>query len=446
MAAISNVSSERGFSLHVLGTFGTRLAMIANSVAAGIVVARWLGADGVGKLAVINVSVATVVQLGSLGLPSANTYFIAKDPSKLRTAMLNSLAIALADGILLALALALSASFRPVWFGSVSPDLFLVAAISIPFQILILIGLNIFLAIGKVREFNLLDLIAQSFVLLNALIVLIVLNSGLKTLITLNSVASILISLVIVFLLINSAKKLLHLKGAWRGDLGLLAEMMLYGIKSHISIVAGTLVFRADLLVVNHFRGASEAGVYSVATQMATLLMMLPSVIATLLFPRITAEQDRSGETTCLVTRHTAFIMLICCLAAVPLSLLLPLFYGSAFAESSAQLMILLPGIYLVGLQAVVVQHFNALGLPKTIPLFWLATLIINVVLVFALVPALGARGAALGSTISYGLISVLMIAYFMIDTRRSLSELLILRPVELRAMLGFRLKSISSN
>jgi O-antigen/teichoic acid export membrane protein len=444
MAAISNVSSERGFSLHVLGTFGTRLAMIANSVVAGIVVARWLGADGVGKLAVINVSVATVVQLGSVGLPSANTYFIAKDPGKLRKAMLNSFAVALADGILLAFALVVTASFRPQWFGSVPPDLFLVAAISIPFQILILIGLNIFLAIGKVREFNLLDLIAQSFVLLNALVVLIVLNSGLKTLITLNSVTSILISLVIVLLLVKSAKKLLHLKGAWRGDFGLLVEMMLYGIKSHISIVAGTLVFRADLLVVNHFRGASEAGVYSVATQMATMLMLLPSVIATLLFPRITAEQDQSGETTCLVTRHTAFIMLICCLAAAPLSLLLPVFYGSAFAESSTQLMILLPGIYLVGLQAVLVQHFNALGLPKTIPLFWLATLVSNVVLVFVLVPEFGARGAALGSTISYGLISVLMIIYFMIDTRRSLSELFILRPVELRAMLGFRLKSMS--
>ena len=34
-----------------------------------------------GELAVINVAVTTVVQLGSFGLPSSNTYFIAQDPS-----------------------------------------------------------------------------------------------------------------------------------------------------------------------------------------------------------------------------------------------------------------------------------------------------------------------------------------------------------------------------
>ena len=53
--------------------------MTVNSVAAGVIVARLLGAEGLGELAVINVGVATVVQLGSAGLPSANTYFIAQD-------------------------------------------------------------------------------------------------------------------------------------------------------------------------------------------------------------------------------------------------------------------------------------------------------------------------------------------------------------------------------
>ena len=45
--------------------------MIVNSVGAGVIVAHWLGAKGVGQLAVINVAVATLVQVCSLGLPSA---------------------------------------------------------------------------------------------------------------------------------------------------------------------------------------------------------------------------------------------------------------------------------------------------------------------------------------------------------------------------------------
>ena len=74
--------------------------MTANSVVAGIIVARWLGAEGLGQLAVINVAVATVVQLASLGLPSANTYFIAQDNRQLRAVAINSFVFALLGGSL----------------------------------------------------------------------------------------------------------------------------------------------------------------------------------------------------------------------------------------------------------------------------------------------------------------------------------------------------------
>jgi len=430
-----------GFSKNVIWTFGARLAMVVNSVLAGIIVARWLGADGVGKLAVINVSVITLVQLGSFGLPSANTYFIAKDTNQFRKAAVNSLLFAIVGGGLLALVLMLVTSSRPAWFGFVAADLFRIAAISIPFQLLTLIGLNIFLAIGRIGAFNLLDVGGQSFVLINAALALLILHAGLGTLVTLNAATSIIVSLVIVFMLRTSAQKLDDTDTAWRSDLVLLKQMIGYGIKSHVAILAGTLIFRADLLVVNHFRGATEAGVYSLASQMATLLMMLPSVIATLVFPRVTAEQDKTGSTTCLVARHTSLIMLVGCLFAVPLSFLLPVVYGSAFSDATTQLLILLPGVFFIGLQSVLVQHFNAMGLPKTVPVFWVITLVINLIMVFLMVPRYGARGAAMASTISYSLISFLMIGYFVVETRRSLSELFVLRSVEIRSLVGFALR-----
>src|SRR5919112_1245959 len=136
------------FSSQVAWTFATRVLMIFNSVAAGIIVAHWLGAEGVGQLAVINVAVATIVQLGSFGLPSSNTYFIAQDQKHFRAAAVNSLIFALGIGSLLALGLSAVASLRPDWFGFISPELVHIAAVSIPFQLLGLIGLNILLALG----------------------------------------------------------------------------------------------------------------------------------------------------------------------------------------------------------------------------------------------------------------------------------------------------------
>ena len=428
-------STERVHRLHRLNlrnlwipigwTFATRVLMIFNSVVAGIIVARWLGAEGVGELAVINVSVTTIVQLGSFGLPSSNTYFIAKDQAHFRAAAINSLVFALFAGSILALGLSAVASSRPDWFGPHSPALIHIAAVSIPFQLITLIGLNILLAVGKIREFNLLDLAGQSFVLINAVLALLMLKGDLGTLVTWNTLAAILVSLAVVFLLILSGKNLG--KSRWRADIALLRRMITYGLKFHVSILAGVIIIRADLLVVSYFRGTAEAGVYSVASQFALLLMLLPGVIATLLFPRVTAEQDARGETTCQVTRSTSLIMFVCCLTAVPLSLLLPLVYGAAFADATKLLLILLPGVYLMGLESVLVQHFNALGLPRAIPIYWLVTLVLNLVLVFSLVPRFGAQGAAIASTISYATIFALVALHFRTSTGRSFSEVFVL-------------------
>ena len=212
------------FAKQITWTFATRVLMIVNSVVAGIIVAWWLGAEGVGQLAVINVTVATIVQLGSFGLPSANTYFIAQDQERTPTAAINSLIFALLIGSTLALALSVLASFRPDLFGFVSPELLRIASISIPFQLITLIGLNILLAIGKVKQFNLLDLAGQSFVLINAMLALIVFHRGLETLVTLNTAASILVSIAITTLLITAARTLQT--SEWRADLAFLRRMM----------------------------------------------------------------------------------------------------------------------------------------------------------------------------------------------------------------------------
>jgi O-antigen/teichoic acid export membrane protein len=251
----------------------------------------------------------------------------------------------------------------------------------------------------------------------------------------LNTGASIFVGLMIAAL-VGAYGMRIEEKLAWRPDLRLFGRMMRYGVKFHVSIVAAMLIFRADLLVVNHFRGSAEAGVYSVASQVAMMLMVLPGVIATLLFPRVaSAPIDKRGEMTCVVTRHTAFIMLIICLLMLPASLALPLLYGSTFVDVSVQLWLLLPGVYLVSIESVLVQYFSASGLPVAIPLFWLATLVVNVALNIALVPGFGARGAAVASTIAYAMIFALVMLYFRLKTGHSISFATLLRPAELRGL-----------
>ncbi len=407
--------------------------MTAGSVIAGVIVARWLGVDGLGTLAVINVTVATVVQLGAAGLPSAATYFISRDRRQLGPVATSSLLFAFVFGSVLAVAVAIVASTTPQLFNNIPARLIAIALIAIPFQLVTLIGLNIFLAVGDVERFNLWDLAIQAFVPINAVLALVVLRSGLWTLVVFNTAINVIGAFVVAFLVWKTIRRE-TIEPSSRAK-GMLASLMRYGIKFHVSILAGAIIFRADLLVLNHFRGTAETGVYSVASQVAMMLMLLPGVIATLLFPRVTAEQDRLGQTTSLVARHTALVMFVICLAAAGLGFLLPWLYGPAFTDVPFLLLILLPGVFLIGLESVLVQHLNAMGLPKAVPLFWIVTLAVNLVLVFALVPSGGARGAAVASMLSYVLIFVLVTIFFARKTGQSVFDMFLVRRHELVAL-----------
>jgi len=416
-------------------TFGTRVLMLAGLLGSSILVAHWLGPEGVGTLAVLNATVALTLQIASAGLPSANTYFIARDRRNLGPVWANAIMFALVVGSLAALCIFAVGKLKPSLFGGAPTGLLGIAAISIPFQLLILVGLNVLLAVGRIGQMNLLESLSPAFSLLNATVALVILGAGLKPLVTFNTGAAIVVS----FLLLATVGKVLRAQDerrAARPDLSLLQKMLRYAMKFYISIMAGFVIFRADLLIVNYFRGEAEAGVYAIASQVSFLLLMLPGVIATLLFPRVAAQPDPRAEFAVQVTRNASLMMLVICLAAAAGSFALPLVYGARFAEATTQLLILLPGVYLVGLESVLVQHFTGTDLPAAIPGFWIVTVLVNVGLNLALVPAFGARAAALNSTLSYALIFVLVAWYFCRKTGRRPGEIFLPRAGDLRHLL----------
>jgi O-antigen/teichoic acid export membrane protein len=410
--------------------------MLAGALGTSVLVARWLGTIGVGSLAVLSVTVALAVQLGCAGLPSANTYFISQDKTKLARVWSNALLFAMLAGSVIALLVILSARLKPSLFGQVPLELVTLAAASIPFQLINLLGLNVLLGIERVTQFNVLDALSQLLLLVNA-IVAFTLGVDLFVLVLFNTLTAVLVSLIVVAIIFRDIGKIST--DVLALDAQLFKRMIGYGLKFYISVVAGIIILRVDLLLVNKLRGAGEAGIYAVAAQMSTLLILLPSVIATLLFPRVSAVQDVEGDLTMRATRHTAFVMFIVCLIAVPFAFALPYVYGQSFRGSTLQLLILLPGVLLLGIESVMVQHFNAQGLPFTIPVFWIICVVANIGLNLIAIPRFGANGAAVVSTITYALIFVLVATYFRTKTGNTLSTALLLRQGEFRQLFNVR-------
>ena len=424
------------FARRVALTFATRVAMVLGSFGASIVVARWLSARGLGELSVINVTISLAVQIASIGLPSAIAYHVSKDREVRITASCNALLFGILAGIASSLIVVSLAFASPGLFGSVSPKLFAIAAISIPFTLLMLLGYHVLLALEKPVLFNLLDIAAPLLMLFNAVLVLVVMRSGLIMLVSFNTAANCLIGCAAVLIV---ARKLWQQsdKLRWRIDPSLFKRMLGTGIKFYVAIVAGLIIVRADLLIVNHFRGKAEAGVYAVASQLANLLMVLPGVIVTILFPKVAASDDKQGILAMRVTRHTSLLMFIICAATVPLAFALPAVYGNAFSDSTIQLLILLPGVYFLSVQSVLAQQFLAWGVPATISVFWILTAALSIALNLILVPKFGARAAAIDSTISYLFIFVLVAIYSYMRTGNRLLDALVPNRTEFRELLS---------
>jgi O-antigen/teichoic acid export membrane protein len=438
--------TEAAFGSFVSGvalTVITRVLMLAGVVGSSIVVAHWLGPEGFGTLAVLNATVALTLQIASAGLPSANTYFIARDRRNLGPVWANAIMFTLIVGSLSALVVFALGKLKPALFGGAPSNLLGIAALSIPFQLSILLGLNVLLAVDRIGQMNLLDCLAPVFSLLNATVALVILGAGLTTLVAFNTGSVIVISLILLLVLGRVLQAQTERRAA-RPDLSLLKTMLRYAARFYISIMAGFVIFRTDLLIVNYFRGPGQAGVYAVASQISFLLLMLPGVIATLLFPRVASRPDPRAEFAVQVTRNASFMMLVICLAAAAGSFALPFIYGARFAEATTQLLILLPGVYLVGLESVLVQHFTGTDLPAAIPGFWIVTVIVNLALNLAFVPAFGARAAALNSTLSYALIFFLVAWYFCRKTGRRPAEIFLPRAGDVRQLLArVRLASV---
>lgn len=426
-----NKPAHKRFSSSVAVTFVARLVMAANSVVAGVLVARLLGAESLGAYLVLTVAVQSLIHVSGFSLHIANTYFTARDVNKLPVAGVNSVLFGIiSGGVCTAIFLLFSRSALP----GVPFELAVVGLAAVPFQIVTIYFLNLFLAHREIGRFNFIDLANQSFVLLNAVVALVLIGGGLSLLVSLNTLAAIAMALISGAMLYRFAS--VKVAGAsWKPDLSLLREMLAYSAKGYLLWMSMLLLYRVDLLVVNYFKGAAEAAVYAVATQCTLFLLLLPQAISQLLQAKVAADRDEGGEFTCRVSRVTTVLMFAACIASIPGAYLVAFIYGPGFERLPHLLWLLLPGVLFVGVQQVVAQYFLGTGLPLKAALTWLAALLTNILANILVVPTHGATGAAVVSTLCYIAVSIVMFAFFTKTTGRRITELIIPDPSDLRKL-----------
>ncbi|MCU1308466.1 MAG: polysaccharide biosynthesis protein [Acidobacteriaceae bacterium] len=392
-------STKNDFVAKVGGTYAMHLTRTVLSLLFAVLVARLLGPEGRGLFAAATVIGALGVQFGNLGLQTSNIHFAAKNRKDLPALIGNTALVSFGAGLAILAFLAGAQALRPGWLG-LSGMLAAMSYVWVPFGILYLLLQSLLLGIQDFRHYNYIELVNRALPL-----------AGIGGLYLVHSVsAGTLFAATFVALIVACVWALLALRadrsnGPPRVDLHLLRANSAYGIKAYLTSIFCFLVLRIDLLMVQKLLGSEQAGYYSVSTSIADNLAAIAVVIGSILLPKLSEMSDIRQKLTL-----TKKAVLISAAILVPLLTIGGLFarpavhilFGSRFEPAVVALVLLLPGMFFVGLNGVAVQFLNSIGYPVSIVIVWAIATFLNIGLNLVAIPRYGIAGASVVSSVCY--------------------------------------------
>lgn len=390
----------------MLGAKG--VAMVLNVVAT-VIVARALGVSGRGAFAVAFSLTLLLVQFGTVGMVTANPYFVAREPASRARIVANSLWLAAAFGLIGIAAGILVRFVAPsVTQGLSWPEL-LVAIIGVPAALATNFLQNVLLGEGRTVSMNAIE-VAMGVVSTVALAVaLLVFDAGVLVAISIMTGSFVLSAVAFLIALVRGRPRV------WRPDAALAQTMLRYAFRIYVATLLAFLVLRLDLLLVNAYLGEHEAGLYSVVAALAQGMYVIPAVVGVNLFPRI--ARGGSDEISAGVFRSFFLLYGGLCLLTIPLApVFIRLLFGPAFDDAVVLYWWLVPGIFSLGMLTVLSNHFAGRGFPLEAMLVWFVGLAVNVAMNLALLKAHGTWIASLASTVAYTVLMVLHVRMFARD------------------------------
>jgi O-antigen/teichoic acid export membrane protein len=403
------------------------VAMIAG-LAVSIVIARVLGPEGRGLYALIMTLIVMSASLGVFGLTASNTFLVARNESKTRPIGFQSLLVGLL-GSLFAIAIVLLVSYiSPAIFNGLSKELLFLTFGMIPLFLWGNLFAFAYLGRGKIVEFNTFETGQRVIFFTLSVVVLWHFNSTLE--IFLSAVLVTLAATIAIYI----TKYFRHAPAGSMYEKSCLQESMAYGLKSYIATLLTLAVMRSGVLFVNYYSGNEEAGLFAVAQQVSELVIIVPTVIGTVLFGRI-SKGDSYNLTPKVLRTMTAIFLPITIIMFFASDWLVISIFGEQFSSSAMALKIMLPGAFLLGLEVIIANDIAGRGYPWPAVLVWIPVLIINAVGFVALIPEFGIAGASYSMTISFLVIFVLIMVYYLKLSKASPSDLFLIKKEDIDSM-----------
>lgn len=400
----------------ILATFSTRLVLMALALVSSIALARLLGPEGRGLLALVLLLPEWAATLALLGYDQANAVYAGLEPEKRSALTWHSLWIALVLGGSLAVA---SIAFfflgapGTSFLAHVPTSLYLLALGAIPVRFLSAYWGAILRGIKKILLLNTVDVLMRvmSLGLIIALVSWRQLGvSGAVIADVTISVASALVTLALL--------RASYTLGPPRFDRRLFARTTAFALTAHGGTVAAYLNYRLDQLMIAILLPPEQLGYYAIAVGIAERLWILPGSIATPLLPHLASTPDRDPALAAVIARHVLVWLGLIAVALFALAdFAIPFLYSEAFAEATTPLRWLLPGIVTLSVGKILVAEILVREKPRYTLWASSGAALVNLLGNLLLIPRMGTAGAALASSMSYTLLSVVLSRYYLHET-----------------------------
>lgn len=411
------------FLRHSLSTFATQILVMGANIAAGIITARVLGPQIKGQAALLTMITQLLFMVGSMGLGSAFSFFIAKKRftgEQIHTSAVVSALLFGAIGLgIFYVSYPLHAS---VWHGIPANLIFYSALLSV-LLIYSTYLTRIIVGYGRIYAMNTGTMVRALINLAALALLLLVWNNGLDSVVTSLWLAT--LAQVAIFLVVLRAD--LRPTPFW-GE-SLVRDSLSYGIKSHPLLLINFLNYRVDMLLLKHLTDDAAVGFYSLAVGMAELIWLVPNATVAPLFAQIAGSEavDRSLVTLRTVRWSLLFLVTLA-LGAIFLGRpMIALMYGRDFLPSYAPFLGLLPGICLFPVFKLLSVDLAARGYPVFGTIASAVALVINIICNILFIPTLGTLGAALATSFSYSCMAIISLIFFLRVTTYRLHDLLVM-------------------
>ncbi len=391
--------SSRGFGRDILSVLSSNISGIIIGFAAGILLSRLLGPDGRGIYATILVVPGIFASFAMLGSKQSTIFHVGRKTFSEQETLSALFVIFLATSVL---AMLVSVVAFYVMDNIDLKILFIVTAIlTIPARLMIIYSSGFFIGQEKFYYSNILRWLPELLNLVFIVLLVWIMHRNVEGALIAFLLSNLITGLYGVF----SLRKTIPMR--LKVDMKIIKSIVKLGLVYAVALFVMQLNYRVDILILGHYKGKVEVGLYNLGVAFAMQLWQIPNAIAIVVKTRV-ANTENPKDLKYVISRLIRLSVIVCVVLSIALYFIspwiIPFIYGKDFYGSVVMMQAILPGIMLFVIFRIVSGSIAGIGRPDVIIKIFIPALIINIALNYVLIPLYGGIGAAWATNVSYSL------------------------------------------